>query len=187
MDTVVINDSLRVGWGTSLPHRVFCIPFNGYCCDQWFIESGLRYKSPTPCLLYPIQWILLWSMIHWEWVEVQVSHTMSSVSHSMDTVVINDSLRVGWGTNLPHRVFWSMIHWEWVEVQVSHTVSFVSHSIDTVVIYNMLRESGEKCPVAMFTVSRWMDTAVITNILRHSGCRISLALCIPYLAQLIRL
>jgi hypothetical protein len=151
MDTVVINDSLRVGWGTNLPHRVFCIPFHGYCCDQWFIESGLRYKSPTPCFL------------------------------------INDSLRVGWGTSLPHRVFWSMIHWEWVEVQVSHTVSFVSHSIDTVVIYNMLRESGEKCPVAMFTVSRWMDTAVITNILRHSGCRISLALCIPYLAQLIRL
>ena len=141
IDIVVINDSLRVGWGTSLPHRVFCIPFNRYCCDQWFIESGLRYKSPTPCLLYPIQWILLWSMIHWEWVGVQISHTVSSVSHS----------------------------------------------IDTVVIYNMLRESGEKCPVAMFTVSRWMDTAVITNILRHSGCRISLALCIPYLAQLIRL
>jgi hypothetical protein len=55
IDTVVINDSLRVGWGTSLPHHVFCIPFNGYCCDQWFIESGLGYKSPTPCLLYPIQ------------------------------------------------------------------------------------------------------------------------------------
>jgi hypothetical protein len=44
-------------------------------------------------------------MIHWEWVEVQVSHTVSSVSHSMDTVVINDSLRVGWGTSLPHHVF----------------------------------------------------------------------------------
>jgi hypothetical protein len=51
----------------------------GYCCDQWFIESGLGYKSPTPCLLYPIQWILLWSMIHWQCVEVQISHTMSSV------------------------------------------------------------------------------------------------------------
>jgi hypothetical protein len=143
VDTVVINDSLRVGWGTNLPHHVFCIPFNGYCCDQWFIESGLPLNGiqktrcgrfvPQPTLneslittvsiewdtedmvweictsthsqwiidhnrflLYPIQWILLWSMIHWEWVGVQVSHTMSSVSHSIDTVVINDSLRVGW-------------------------------------------------------------------------------------------
>jgi hypothetical protein len=31
----------------------------------------------------------------WERVEVQFFHTMSSVSHSMDTVVINVSLRVG--------------------------------------------------------------------------------------------
>lgn len=128
--------------------------------------------------------------------EQSSAHTLCYLSRS-HTVIISDILRERERMYNTYRstqhvfciplLLWSMIHWEWVEVQVSHTVSSVSHSIDTVVIYNMLRESGEKCPVAMFTVSRWMDTAVITNILRHSGCRISLALCIPYLAQLIRL